>query len=412
MLRRAGWNLVDQIISSGTNAGLSILIARSVDSTAFGSFAVAFTVFGFLVGASRALNTSPLGVRYTTASRETFLGASADAVGSALTMGLLAGAVCVGAGMAIGDGAGNALVALGVVMPALLVQDAWRFVFFADGRPASAALNDAAWAVVQLVAVTMLLVLDLATVAALVLAWGAAAVAAALLGLRQARVLPRPQHSARWLREHRSLTGYLLVEFGTLQGCQQGALLLVSVIASLDAIGALRGAQVLLGPVMILQVAATSFAVPELSRRRRRLSGRNWVQAAVAVSAVVSVLSFVWGMLFLIAPDGVGRALLGDTWEGTRSVLWPMILGQLGGNLAHGTTAALIGMDRAKVSLTLSAVFGPLTVIGGVVGVTLGGAEGAAWGFAAPFWLLLPFWWLMLRREVRRGAANGTLART
>ena len=100
------------------------------------------------------------------------------------------------------------------------------------------------------------------------------------------------------------------------------------------------------------------------------------------------MLSFAWGMLFLLAPDAVGRALLGDTWEGTQAVLWPMILGQLGGNLAHGTAAALIGMDRAKVSLSLSAVFGPLTVVGGVIGVWLGGAVGAAWGFAAPFWLL------------------------
>ena len=97
-------------------------------------------------------------------------------------------------------------------------------------------------------------------------------------GGRSARAAPVPvcargrSASARWLREHRSLTGYLLAEFGTLQGCQQAALLLVSAIASLEAIGALRGGQVLLGPVTILQVAAISFAVPELSRRRDQLT--------------------------------------------------------------------------------------------------------------------------------------------
>jgi O-antigen/teichoic acid export membrane protein len=405
LLRRAGWNLADQVVSSGTNAGLSILIARSVDETAFGSFAVAFTVFGFLVGASRAVNTSPLGVRFTTTSRATFLDASGSAVGSALAIGILAGIVCAGAGIAIGDSTGAALVALGAVMPALLVQDAWRFVFFADGRPAAATLNDLAWAVVQLAAVSMLLFWDVATVAALVLAWGGAAAAAALLGLRQSRVLPKPQRCARWLREHRSLTGYLLLEFGTLQGCQQAALLLVSAFASLEAIGALRGGQVLLGPVTILQVAAISFAVPELSRRRRQLTERGWMRAAFAVSAVVTVLGLSWGTLFLLAPDVAGRALLGDTWEGTQAVLLPMIIGQLGGNLAHGTSAAYTGMDRAKISLRLSAVFGPLTVVGGLVGVWLGGAVGAAWGFAVPFWLLLPFWWLVLRREVRRTVA-------
>jgi O-antigen/teichoic acid export membrane protein len=175
-----------------------------------------------------------------------------------------------------------------------------------------------------------------------------------------------------------------------------------SAVASLEAIGALRGAQVLLGPVTILQAAAFSFAVPELSRRRHELTERDWMRSALVVSAVIAVLGFIWGGLFLLAPDSVGRALLGETWAGTSAVLWPMVLGQLGGNLAHGTSAAFIGMDRAKVSMTLEAVFGALTLIGGVGGVLIGGAVGAAWGFAAPFWILLPVWWLVMRREVRR----------
>ena len=99
---------------------------------------------------------------------------------------------------------------------------------------------------------------------------------------------------------------------------------------------------------------------------------------------MVTVLGFGWGALFLLAPESVGRALLGDTWAGTSASCWPMILGQLGGNLAHGASAALIGMDRAKVSLSLQAVFAPLTLVGGVGGVLLAGAEGAAWGFADP----------------------------
>ena len=404
--RRAGWNLADQVISSGTNAGLSILIARSVDQTAFGSFAVAFTVFGIMVGVSRAVSTSPLGVRFTASSPEDFRGASASAVGSALALGLAAGLVCVGVGGAIGGATGQALIALGVVMPALLVQDAWRFVFFAAGRPAAATLNDAVWAVVQIAAVALLLLTDVAGVAALVLAWGGAAAAAAVLGLRQARIRPRPRRTARWLRAHRSLTGYLLGEFGVQQGAQQGVLLIISAVASLEAIGALRGAQVLLGPVTILQAAALSFAVPELSRRRHQLTEGGWMRSAFAVSAVVTVLGFAWGGLFLLAPDAVGRALLGETWVGTSAVLWPMILAQLGGNLAHGTAAAFIGMDRAKVSMTLEAVFGALTLVGGVGGVLLGGAVGAAWGLAAPFWILLPVWWLVLRREARRVSAQ------
>lgn len=400
--RRAGWNLVDQAISSGTNAVLSILIARSVDETAFGGFAVAFTVFGFLVGASQAISTSPLGVRFTTVSPAAYRDAVSSAAGTAFTLGFAAGVICLGLGLAVGGSIGEALTALAVVLPALLTQDAWRFAFFSQGRPAAAALNDAVWAVVQLGLVSVLLLQGIAAVGPLVLAWGVAAVAAALLGVRQARTWPRPGRTWRWLRDHRNLTGYLLAEFGTLQGCQQGALLIISAIASLETIGALRGGQVLLGPASILAVAAFGFAVPEMSRRRERFTERQWIRAAMAVSAVVTALGFGWGALFLLAPESVGRALLGDTWPGTSAILWPMILGQLGGNLAHGASAALIGMDRAKVSLSLQAVFAPLTFVGGVGGALLAGAEGAAWGFAIPFWILLPFWWIRLHQQARR----------
>ena len=401
IFRRASWNLIDQLISSGTNAVLSIIIARSVDESTFGSFAVAFTVYGFLVGASQAVSTDPLAVRFASRPPDAFLGAASAAVGTAFTLGVVTGGICIGAGLAIGDTTGHALIALGVLLPALLTQDAWRFVFIAEGRPRSAAINDGVWAVTQIGAIVALLSVEINTVAPLVLAWGGAAAVAAVAGLRQARLRPRPRRTRGWLRENRDLSGYLLTEFATLQGCQQGAMLVIGVIASLEAIGALRGAQVLLGPANILQVAAFSFAVPELSRRASTLTERQWLQAALAVSAVVTVLGFAWGGLFLIAPDSVGRALLGDTWDETSAILWPLILGQLGGNLSHGAATALIAMDRAKVSLSLQVVFAPLTLVGGIGGVVLAGAEGAAWGFAAPFWLLLPFWWLKLRQQAR-----------
>ena len=43
----------------------------------------------------------------------------------------------------------------------------------------------------------------------------------------------------------------------------------------------------------------------------------------------------------------------------------------------------------------------PLTVIFGVGGVLVAGAQGAAWGMAAAFWAVVPLWWIQLRREAR-----------
>ncbi len=399
--RRAGWNLVDQVISSGTNAALAFIVARSVDESSFGGFAVAFTVFALLVGVSRAVATSPLGIRYADVSPEAFVGASAAAVGSAFVFGVAAGLGCLGAGAWLGGGTGGALIALGVVFPGLLVQDAWRQVFFAASRPAAAALNDGVWAILQLVAVVALLVAGVATVGPLVLAWGGAAMAAALLGVRQARSWPRPLQATRWLREHRNLTGYLVAEFGTLQGAQQGALLIIAVVGSLEAIGALRGVQVLLGPTTILAVAAFSFAVPEWSRRRTSLvlTGRQWLRGAVVLSASVAGAGICWGLFVMFAPDALGAALLGKTWAGTSDILLASIVGQAGAAVLVGPAAMLYAMDRAPVTFALNARLAPLIFIGGVGGVLLAGAEGAAWGFSIAFWAVVPLWWQRLCRE-------------
>jgi O-antigen/teichoic acid export membrane protein len=408
--RRAGWNLADQAISSLTNAALSILVARSVEDTAFGGFAVAFTVFTLLIGVSRALATSPMGIRFSAAAPGDFGGAAAAATGTALAFAAVAGLGCVVAGLVVAGPAGPALLALGVIFPGLIVQDAWRQVFFAAGRPDAATLNDAVWAVVQLGAVWALLVTGSGTVAPLVLAWGGAAVAASLLGVRQAGTWPRPDRTARWLRAHRDLTGYMGLEFATLQGTQQAALLLIAAIGSLEAIGALRGVQVLLGPATVIATAALSFAIPEFARRRATLSARQWMRAAVAVAAAVSVLGFGWGLLFVLAPDPVGRALLGDTWDGAREILWITIVGQVGSAVAVGPAAMLYAMDRAKVTLGVHAVFAPLMFVGGVGGVLLADAPGAAWGFTIAFCAVVPLWWVRLRREAIRITTRGAAA--
>lgn len=404
--KRAGWNLVDQVISSGTNAVLSFLVARSVDEQNFGGFAVAFTVFTLGIGISRALASSPLGIKFSDAGKDEFRRASAAAVGTAFAIGVVSGVGCVIAGLLIGQAAGHALLALGVVFPALLVQDAWRYVFFAEGRPAAAAANDAVWAVLQLGAVIALVAVGMSAVGPLVLVWGGSALAAAALGIRQARVLPRPDRALTWARTHRRTTGFMVAEFATVQGAQQGALLLIAGIASLEAIGSLRGVQVLLGPTTILAVAAISFAVPEFARRRSRLSARQWVQGGMAVSLAICAAGFVWGLVFVLLPDSVGVALLGDTWPGTSAILWPTIASQAGGTLSLGAAIMLIAMDRTSVTFSLNLLLAPLIFAGGVVGVLLDGAYGAAWGFGIANWLILIPFWMRLRREARAFVAR------
>lgn len=62
----------------------------------------------------------------------------------------------------------------------------------------------------------------------------------------------------------------------------------------------------------------------------------------------------------------------------------------------------LYAMDRARVTMLVHSVYAPLVLVGGIGGVLWGGAPGAAYGFAAAFWLVLPLWWVRFWREAVR----------
>lgn len=401
-LRRAGWGLADQVVSSGTNAALSILVARSVGEQEFGAFSVAFIVFSLTVGLSRAVCTSPLGMRFAGAADPEFARAVGSASGGALLLGLVAGAGSLLVGALVGGPAGAALMALALPLPALLVQDAWRFAFFAQSRPARATLNDAVWALGQLVGVSVLLARGVNAVGPFILAWGGAAAIAAVVGIRQTGVLPKPMTAIRWLRDQWKVTRFLLAEFGTLQAFAQVTMLLITAVASVSVVGSLRGAQVVLGPAALLAISLSTIAIPEFSRRRTQLLPREWMRGAVILSAVVTGLGAAWGLLFVLLPAAAGQALLGDTWAGTDTVLVASVVGQAGAAIAIGPATMLYAMNRAAVTMRIHTAQAPLFVVFGVGGVLLAGAPGAAWGMAAAFWVVVPAWWAGVRREARR----------
>src|SRR5262245_37282036 len=176
LVGRATWNVTDQAISSATNAMLSLLIARFTDARTFAAYAVSFTLYSLFVGGMRALVSEPLAVRFSRCGRSEFRDVARAAVGGSLTLGAGAGVLVVVVGAFLGSDVGGTMIVLGVFLPALLAQDSWRAVFIVHGRPASAALNDFAWAVVQFGVVGWMLYAGVDTAPPLLAGWGSAAV--------------------------------------------------------------------------------------------------------------------------------------------------------------------------------------------------------------------------------------------
>src|SRR5207248_4411640 len=96
-VRRLGWGLADQALSSMTNFALAILVARSVSTSALGAFGLAFTTYTITLGATRALCQEPLTVRYSATGEPEWRDGAAAATGAAPVPGVLARVGCASA---------------------------------------------------------------------------------------------------------------------------------------------------------------------------------------------------------------------------------------------------------------------------------------------------------------------------
>lgn len=208
--RRVSWGLADQAASSATNFAVGIVVARSLGAVGFGIFSLAWVTWGVVLNLSRGLATDPLTVRFSGASTELWRGATMRSSGTAIAMGIGIGAICGISGLIMGGPIGAAFVGLGLVLPALLLQDSWRFAFFASGEGHRAFANDVVWALALVP--TMLLASLHGTVFGFILAWGSAAAVAAAFGSFQTRLIPRFSGIGAWVRQQRDLGLRYMIE--------------------------------------------------------------------------------------------------------------------------------------------------------------------------------------------------------
>ena len=140
--RRLGWGVADQAVSSLTNFAVVLYVAHAVGAAQFGAFSLAYVTYGFALNASRGLATDPLLVRFSGADPPAWRSAVAACTGTATVVGMAAGVCVLGAAALLDGTTKGAFLALGLTLPGLLLQDSWRYAFFALGRGSQAFLND------------------------------------------------------------------------------------------------------------------------------------------------------------------------------------------------------------------------------------------------------------------------------
>ena len=396
------WGLFDQALSSFTNFVLSIAVARQVTPDEFGAYSIAFAVYLIALTVSRAVATDPLTIRYSARDVAYWRAATGRATGMAIAVGVASGVASLVAGLVIGGDIGAALVPLAVGLPVLMLQDAWRYAFFAGRRGRDAFINDLVWTFALGVALVVVIGSGSATVTTLVIAWAVGGAAGGIFGIAQARVVPRPAAIA-WLREHRDIAPRMAVEGVILSGAQQILLVAISIIAGLASVAAVRAGQVLMNALHIATFGIYLAIVPEAVRLLTR-SAAALRRLCLGVAGGLTAITAAWTVVLLLLPDSVGHALLGETWPLARGVIVPMGLVTIGGAIQIGGVVGLRAFAAAGRSLRARIASSSLMFVGGIGGALAGGAVGTAWGMAGGVLLGSLVWWYELEAEIRTAA--------
>ncbi|MGW5731537.1 MULTISPECIES: hypothetical protein [Streptomyces] len=395
---RLSWGLADQAASSLSNFVVGIYVARSLGLTAFGVFSLAWVTYGVVLSVSRGLATDPLVVRFSGVSDASWRGAVARSSGTALGVGTAIGAACLVVGLAVGGHVGPAFACLGVMLPGLLLQDAWRYAFFAAGTGRKAFVNDVVWGVALVPA--MVVAAHVGSVSAFVLAWGASAAVAAVYGCFQSGIRPRPTGARAWLREHHDLSYRYLVENVGVSGASQLRAYGLGAIVGVSAVGVVRGAELLLGPFMAVLMGLSLVTVAEAARVLRRAPHRLGV-FCLLLGGAQAVAALLWGAALLLMPERLGELVLGDVWSSASELIVPVTLGVAGAGLGTGAAAGLRALAAARRSLRSQLFASACYVAGGLGGAVVAGTLGSAWGVAAATLCGSAVWWLQLRSALR-----------
>jgi O-antigen/teichoic acid export membrane protein len=387
--------VADQAVSSITNFALGIVVARSLGATDFGAFSLAWVTYGVILNLSRGLATDPLSVRYSGPADQRWRTATRSAASTATTLGILVGAVFLVIGLGIGGLVGSSFAALGLTLPALLLQDSWRIAFFAAGTGKRAFTNDVVWALSLVPA--MLLATTVGTAFSFVLAWGGAAAVAAAFGCVQTRLVPGARGIGSWLREHRDLGPRYIVENVSDSASAQLRMYGLGAISGLAAVGAVRGAQLLLAPFLALRMGISLIAVPEAARVLTRWPGRL-PAFCLALGGSQAVAGLLWGLgLLFLLPTEAGEFMLGSLWPSASALILPTTLAVVGGSLFDGAFVGLRALGASRRSMRTQITRAVLSVVGGILGAFLGGAAGSVWGAAAATFVGVVIVWWQLR---------------
>lgn len=392
---RSAWGVADQAISSLSNLIVLILVARSVNPAGFGAFAIAFEVYLVTLFIGRGMSSDVL----VTAHASDMPAELKQAVRAGATVMFLAGSaggLVVGiAGLSVGGVLGSSLVALAFLLPGLLIQDFMRSVFIVRQRPVGAFALDALWLLIEIPVLIAATERNQDSVVLLAL-WGGCGVAVGVVGLVWCKLVPTGVAVARtWLTRHLSLWPYFVLDNLVFRVTILVVMAGLTVASGLAAVAGLRAATAVFSLVGVLGRGLALVAVPELARRaatptlvRKGVNRLAWV---------LTPIPLVLAAFLMLAPDGVGRALFGESWDLASPLILLTAISAAGSMYVIAVAVGLRAFQAARAGLKARTAVALLVLVAALIGSSVAGAYGAAFALAVSSPFQVAVWWWQLR---------------
>ncbi len=373
------WGVADQVASSATNFGLSVLAGRLLGSSGLGVVFLGFSTYLLALSFVRGLVMEPFVVA-TSALNENEQQAATRACTMLVTVaGAATSLLMVIVGLAVGDPLGRSLLIFAPWTGVAIVQDHWRSVLFRDQRGRAAAINDGVWALGMVAMLPIALTYRYDWV--IVTTWGVGSAFAALVGIWQIKLRPSGLSNAIawWRRELRYLGSWLAVQNVVFSAGAQLTVVLLAGQLGAGNLGGIRAVDVVFAPMTLIGEALSFPGVPIVARalaisaaNARRWAWRLSVGASLLVGAYLAIAT-AFSRLIL-------SHLFGPEFAVFTAIVIPVALGQLLRTCATGFSI-LLKADRRVHAITVCR--GLTTGLALVLGPTLAALYGlvpAVWG--------------------------------
>ncbi|SDF64562.1 Membrane protein involved in the export of O-antigen and teichoic acid [Klenkia brasiliensis] len=401
---RLSLGMVDAGVSSLGNLLTSLVVAHYVSLPVFGQFSVGLLVAVTLQAATRSWFGDTLILSYGESSRPRTSEFLSNALPSLTALGttcwpIAAAAAAVATLLMQVSFVWWEWSLLAVALAAVVLQDHVRWTCYAERRMGAALLISTCWSINAAFWVWLSCSAGLRSSTLVVAIWGLSSVPGGLIGLGlllRGRGWRGAEFRAgsRWIVGNFGRSVRLVSDFLLTQASGQIAILLLSVLVSLDSLGLVRKVQILMGPAMVVISGLLAALQPLLAERIRKF-GRYDLSAlrfASAVAAAGSVAFASYGLLLWFLPSPWISTLVGGDWRDAREYLPPLIV-QLIASLVGGCFGVLLRANRQiGVQIKVRALLA-LPILGSVAAFCIWmAASGGLWVIACSSTVTAVIW--------------------